>query len=137
MATAFPHAQIELWATYEHRIGLKPLLRRIWAPIGHRPIATVQHRFAWRYLVGFVHRALSPSGRTVFHLATTVSISVFEAELAEFARQAEASPTKQIVLAPVGTVGTAACVCACRSTSTCSFCRRTRPNCSRPNTSGP
>lgn len=39
------------------------------------------------------------SGRTVFHLATTVSIPVFEVELTEFARQAGASPTKQIVLA--------------------------------------
>lgn len=95
MATAFPQAHVELWATDEHRIGLKPLLRRVWAPIGQRPIATVQHRFAWRYLVGFVHPA---SGRTFFHLATTVSISLFEVELAEFARQVGASPTKQIVL---------------------------------------
>ena len=55
----------------------------------------MQHRFAWRYLVGFVHPA---SGRTVFHLATTVSIPVFAVELAEFARQVGASPRKQIVL---------------------------------------
>ncbi len=55
----------------------------------------MQHRFAWRSLVGFVHPA---SGRTFFHLATTLSIPVFEVELAEFARQAGASPTKQIVL---------------------------------------
>jgi transposase len=95
VATAFPHAQIELWAIDEHRIGLKPLLRRVWAPIGQRPRATVQHRYAWRYLVGFVHPA---SGRTFFHLATTVSIRLFEVELAEFARQAGASPTKHIVL---------------------------------------
>jgi transposase len=86
---------VELWATDEHRIGLKPLLRRVWAPIGQRPTAVVQHRFAWRYLVGFVHPA---SGRTVFHLATTVSIPVFEVELAEFARQVGAGPEKQIVL---------------------------------------
>ena len=38
------------------------------------------------------------SGRTVFHLATTVSIPVFEVERAEFARQVGAGPTKQIVL---------------------------------------
>lgn len=94
MATAFPHAQVELWATDEHRIGLKPLLRRVWAPIGQRPVALVRHRFAWRYLVGFVHPA---SGRTVFHLATTVSIPVFEVELAAFARVVGAGPDKQIV----------------------------------------
>lgn len=95
MATAFPHAKIELWATDEHRIGLKPLLRRVWAPIGQRPIAPVRHRFAWRYLVGFVHPA---SGRTVFQLATSVSIALFEVELAAFAEAVGASPTKQIVL---------------------------------------
>ncbi len=95
MATAFPHARVELWATDEHRIGLKPLLRRVWVPRGHRPIARVRHRFAWRYLVGFVHPA---SGRTIFHLATSVSIALFEVELAAFARAVGAGPHKQIVL---------------------------------------
>jgi DDE superfamily endonuclease len=95
VATAFPAACIELWATDEHRIGLKPLLRRVWAPIGQRPIAPVRHRFAWRYLVGFVHPA---SGQTIFHLATSVSIALFAVELAAFARTVGASPTKQIVL---------------------------------------
>jgi transposase len=53
------------------------------------------HECEWRYLVGFVHPA---SGRSVFHLATSVSIPLFEAELAAFARQAGASAGKQIVL---------------------------------------
>ncbi len=96
VATAFPQATVELWAVDEHRIGLKPLLRRVWMPGGSaRPQALVQHRFAWRYLVGFVHPA---SGRTVFHLASAVSIELFEVELAAFARQVGAGPTKQIVL---------------------------------------
>jgi transposase len=95
VATAFPHAVVELWATDEHRIGLKPLLRRVWAPIGRRPLARVRHRFVWRSLVGFVHPA---SGRTLFHLASSVSIPLFEAELAAFARAVGASPTKPIVL---------------------------------------
>ena len=55
----------------------------------------MQHRYDWRYLVGFVHPA---SGRTVFHLATTVSIHLFEVELAAFAQHVGASPTQQIVL---------------------------------------
>jgi transposase len=84
-----------LWATDEHRIGLKPLLGRVWTPAGPRPHALVQQRFAWRWLVGFVHPA---SGRTVFHLASAVSSAVFAAELAAFAEQVGAGPTKQIVL---------------------------------------
>ena len=95
MATAFPHATVELWATDEHRIGLKPLLRRVWRPAGPRPHAVVQHRFVWSWLVGFVHPA---SGRTFFHQASEVSIDVFEAELAAFAQQAGAGLHKQIVL---------------------------------------
>src|SRR5262249_46717939 len=45
--------------------------------------------------VGFVQPS---SGRTVFHLATSVSIPLFEAELAAFAQTAGASARKQIVL---------------------------------------
>jgi hypothetical protein len=95
VATAFPQARVELWAVDEHRIGLKPLLKKVWCFDGQRPTAPVQHRYDWRSLVGFVHPAC---GRTVFHLATSVSIPLFEVELAAFARQVGASPTKPIVL---------------------------------------
>ena len=74
---------------------MKPILKKVWCFGRTRPIAPVQHRYEWRYLVGFVHPA---SGRTLFHLATSVSIPLFEAELAAFARQVGASPRKPIVL---------------------------------------
>jgi transposase len=95
VVTAFPKATVELWAIDEHRIGLKPILHKVWCFDGQRPLAPVEHRYAWRYLVGFVHPA---SGRTVFHLASTVSIALFEAELAAFAKQVRAGPHKKIVL---------------------------------------
>jgi transposase len=95
VATAFPQASVELWAVDVHRIGLKPILQKIWSVGKERPLAPVQHRYEWRYLVGFVHPA---SGRTVFHLATSISVPVFEAELAAFANAVRASSTKQIVL---------------------------------------
>jgi hypothetical protein len=60
---------------------LKPLLVEVWTPTVSRPHAAVQHRFAWRWLMGFDPPA---SGRTFFHLATAVSIEVFEDELAAF-----------------------------------------------------
>ena len=34
-----PDAKIEIWATDEHRLGLKPITRGVWAPIGERPVA--------------------------------------------------------------------------------------------------
>jgi hypothetical protein len=46
-------------------------------------------------LVGFVH---PDSGRTLFHLATSVRIPLIKVELTVFARQAGAVPTKQVVL---------------------------------------
>jgi transposase len=95
VATAFPQAQVELWTVDEHRIGLKPILPTVWCFDGRRPLAPVQHRYAWRYLVGFVRPA---SGRTVFHLASTVNIPLFEAELAAFAQPGGAGPRKQVVL---------------------------------------
>jgi transposase len=95
VAVAFPHASVELWAVDEHRIGLKPILHKVWGVDGQRPLAPDQHRYEWRYLVGFVHPA---TGRTLFHLATSVNIPLFEAELAAFARQAGVGAEKQIVL---------------------------------------
>jgi transposase len=95
VATAFPQATVELWAVDEHRIGLKPIVRKVWTLPGQRPIAPVEHRYDWRYLVGFVHPA---SGRTVWHQATTVNIDVFSVELEAFAQAVGAGPAKQIVL---------------------------------------
>ena len=86
---------MEAWARDEHRIGLKPLLRRVWAPIGQRPRALVPHRFRWRSLVGFVHPA---AGRTIWQRAAGGSIPVCEAELRAVARAVGAGPKQQIVL---------------------------------------
>lgn len=79
----------------EHRIGLKPILRRVWAPRGKRPVVTVHPRYRWRYLSGFVHPA---SGRTQWHLASTVSVPVCRRSLAAFAQQVAASATNEVVL---------------------------------------
>jgi len=41
---AAPEATVELWAIDSHRIGLKPILRRVWVFNGQRPTVVVQHR---------------------------------------------------------------------------------------------
>ena len=48
-AAKHPDKPIEVWATDEHRLGLKPIHRRVWAPIGERPIALGHHRYEWLY----------------------------------------------------------------------------------------
>jgi hypothetical protein len=86
---------IEAFATDEHRIGLKPILRRIWAPRGQRPLAVGHHRFEWLYVTAFV----SPkSGESFWYLSTGVSKEDFEDVLALFAREAGAGTDRIILL---------------------------------------
>jgi transposase len=75
--------EVEVWACDEHRIGLQPVLRRVWAPQGQRPVVEVQPRYEWSYLHGFVHPA---SGRTFWLLTPWISIAAFGVVLHEFAQ---------------------------------------------------
>jgi hypothetical protein len=61
----YPGAAIEIWGMDEHRIGLKPITRGVWAPIGERPIALGHHRFEWLFVTGFVEPA---TGKTVWNV---------------------------------------------------------------------
>src|SRR5262249_38510093 len=89
-----PDATIEIWAMDEHRFGLKPIVRGVWAPVGQRPIALGHYRFEWRYVTEFVEPA---SGRTVRNIANAVCKEMFELVLADFAKSVGAGPTKRIV----------------------------------------
>ena len=94
-AERHPGAVIETFATDEHRIGLKPILRRVWAPRGERPIAPCHHRFEWLYLTAFVSPA---TGESFWYLGTGVDKGLFEDTLALFAREAGAGPDRIIIL---------------------------------------
>ncbi len=45
---------VETWARDEARLGLQPVLRRVWAPRGERPIAWINLRYEWLWVYGFV-----------------------------------------------------------------------------------
>lgn len=90
-----PKRKVELWAFDEHRVGLKPILRRQWAPKRQRPIALGQHRFEWLYLYGFVHPS---SGAVVWFVCTTVDTDLLSVVLAAFARTVGAGRDKLVVL---------------------------------------
>jgi len=79
----------------EHRIGLKPITRGVWAPIGGRPIALGHHRFEWLYVTGFVEPA---TGQTVWNVSNAVCKEMFELILADFAKSVAAGTKKRIVL---------------------------------------
>jgi transposase len=90
-----PDKPVEVWATDEHRIGLKPILRRVWAPKGQRPIALGHHRYKWLYVTAFVQPT---SGETFWYVSNGVSKPFFAALLALFAREAGAGRERMIAL---------------------------------------
>src|SRR5207248_3571402 len=92
---AHPDATVELWAEDEHRVGLKPILRRVWARRGQRPRAIVRPRYEWEYVYGFVQ---PETGDTHWLLMPTVNIAAFNSALAHFADQVGAGAAKQILL---------------------------------------
>jgi transposase len=92
---AHPGIPIEVWAEDEHRLGLKPIRRRVWAPIGERPIALGHHRYKWLHVSAFVQPT---SGEAVWFLSTGLSKLFFEALLASFARETGAGRERHIVL---------------------------------------
>jgi len=65
-----------------HRLGLKPIVRRIWAHNGERPIITMHQRYQWRYRYGFVG---PPSGEIFWLILSTGSVEVFSQAPAELA----------------------------------------------------
>ncbi len=93
--TVYRPEGVEFWAMDEHRIGLKPILRRTWAKRGQRPVVLVNHRYQWSYVYGFVQPR---TGRSFYLLMPTVSIPAFSAALQEFARFCGAGPDRHIFL---------------------------------------
>jgi transposase len=92
---AYPQASVELWSTDEHRIGLKPILRRVWALKGSAVKAVVAQRYEWMYVYACVH---PESGRTSWLLLPSVNVEIFSQALALFAHEAGVGPQKRMVL---------------------------------------
>lgn len=86
---------VEVWAQDEHRIGLKPVLRRVWTKRGHRRLAPVRHRYQWMYLYGFV---CPQTGQTEWWLLPTVRADLFAQVLARVAQALGCGPHKQVIL---------------------------------------
>lgn len=79
----------------EHRVGLKPILRRVWARRGTHPIAPVDPGYEWLYVASFVH---PESGKSSFWLLSGVDGPVFDLLLKAFAEEQGVGPRKRILL---------------------------------------
>lgn len=93
--TAHPDATVTVWAEDERRIGLLPVLRRVWAPRGQRPIARVRRRYQWRYVYGFV---CPSTGQSWWCLLPTVNAVAMSVALTVFARDVGVDATHRVVL---------------------------------------
>ena len=76
-------------------MGLLPVLRRVWAPRGQRPLTAVHQRYQWLYVYGFVRPA---TGQSWWCLLPTVSTQAFAAALAAFAHDEGIDATHRAVL---------------------------------------
>lgn len=87
-----PGVQIDLWFFDEHRIGLKPIFRKVWSKIGVRPTAIVQHRYEWLYVYGFVK---PKTGETLWYLIPRVNTKWLNLVYQQFAIDAGVSNQKK------------------------------------------
>jgi transposase len=92
---AHPGAEVQLWAEDETRLGLKPVIRRVWAPVGDRPVARFKRGYKWTYLYGFVR---PQSGEVFWLILPTVNVELFSMALSEFAKEMEAGEKKRVLL---------------------------------------
>jgi transposase len=90
-----PGAEVQLWAEDEARLGLKPVMRRVWAPVGKRPVARFKRGYKWTYLYGFVR---PESGEVYWLIVPTVNVKLFSMALNEFAKEVGAGKDKRVLL---------------------------------------
>ena len=91
----YPTAEIELWGMDEHRLGLLPVMRRVWTVEGEQPIAGVKHQYKWLWLYGFVH---PESGETYWWLLPWVNTQLFNRVLADLAREFQWGENKRVLM---------------------------------------
>jgi len=67
----------------EHRLGLKPIRRRVWALRGKTPLVWERPRYRWLYVYAFVRPS---TGENEHGLLPSVDTESFAAVLEAFAR---------------------------------------------------
>jgi hypothetical protein len=92
---SYLYKTVELWSCDEHRIGLIPCLRRLWAPKGQRPIVTVQTKYEWLYLFAFVR---PQTGESIWYILPECNTQAFQLVLDNFAKDRLASQDTHILL---------------------------------------
>jgi transposase len=95
VAQAYPAAHVAVWAMDEHRVGLKPIVRRVSHRRGQQPLIPCRPHYQWLYEYAFVHPV---TGETFWLLLPTVTTALFTHALAQFVDALAVDPTLQVVL---------------------------------------
>jgi transposase len=91
---AHPGEAVEAWCEDEARFGLQPVRRRVWAPKGERPVATVAPDYEWLWMYAAAHPA---TGESFWLSLPRLDGEMTQLFLDEFAK-ACAPAGKQIIL---------------------------------------
>lgn len=90
----YPEEEVEVWSEDEARIGLQPIIRRVWAKRGERPLAVVEPRYEWLWLYAAINPA---TGHQFWLIMPQLNSRCVQLFLSEFAA-AECREGKRIVL---------------------------------------
>lgn len=91
----YPDADVEVWCEDEHRIGLQPVMRRVWVEFGETPVATVNWKREWLWLYAFVQ---PKTGETYWWLLPYVNTELFNRVLKDFAEYFKLGEKKRVIL---------------------------------------
>lgn len=86
---------MEVWGEDEARLGLKPIVRRVWWVRGLQPTARQRPRYVWLYLLGFVR---PETGEVFWWMMPTMDAEIWTQVLTEFAKHTGAGPSKRVAL---------------------------------------
>ena len=95
LSRQYPEAKISVWGEDEHRVGLKPINRIVWAERGYPIPALVNWKFQYLWLVAFIHPA---SGENYWWMVPRLNSQIFSLLLADFARHFELGPKNRVIL---------------------------------------
>jgi hypothetical protein len=97
-----PGREVELWCEDEARLGLKPIVRRVWAQMGTRPTSNGRHKFESVFVYGFAHPR---TGRSRFLILPKANAECMGQALADFAGWADPEDRKVLVVIVDGSGG--------------------------------
>lgn len=92
----------ELWCEDEARLGLKPVVRRVWALTGNRPTSNGRHQFESVFVYGYAH---PKSGRGRFLILPKANAECMAQALSDFAGWADPDGRKVLVVVVDGSGG--------------------------------